>query len=307
VDEQRHGVSPLPTFTIVVPTRDRPRQLSACLQGIARLTYPRDRFDVVVVNDGGEPPDAQIAAKRPVLRVTLVSQPNAGPGVARNTGVAHASGDYIAFLGDDCEPGDDWLQVLAARFAHIPDCLLGGRIVNALPQNPCSAASDHLIGYLYAHYNRDPQQAHFFTPNNMAVPRSLFTALGGFDPSMGSTGEDRELCDRWRDRGHRIIYAQEAVVYHRHPLTLAGFWRQQVGYGRGSRRYRRMQRQPREGTIAPERLSFYIDLVRFPFARERGWRAWLGAALLGLSQIANAAGFLLEAVRERSRLMRGHR
>ena len=286
-----------PRFTIVVPTYGRAGQLKACLQAIARLDYPRDRFEVIVVDDGSkQPPEAQVAEFKRALPVTLITQPHAGSSAARNAGVAHASGEIIAFLADDCEPGADWLRALSRTFVRAPGCLAGGRIVNALPHNPCSAANDRLIGFLYAHYNRDPDRAQFFTPNNMAMPRSQFLELGGFDSTMGSTGEDREFCDRWLSGGHQILYAPDAVVHHRHPLTVASFWRQQIGYGRGTYRYRRRQRQPRQGKIAPERLSFYLNLVRFPFLHDAGSRAWLHAGLLGLSQIANALGFFLEAV-----------
>lgn len=285
-----------PRFTIVIPTYGRAGQVKTCLQAIARLDYPRERFDVIVVDDGSQrPPEAEVAAFKPVLPVTFISQLHAGSGVARNTGVAHASGDFIAFLADDCEPAVDWLRALSRTFTRTPGCLAGGRIVNALPQNHYSAASDRLIGFLYAHYNRDPDRAQFFTPNNMALSRLQFLELGGFDSRMGSTGEDRELCDRWLARGHPIVYATDAVVHHRHPLTLASLWRQQIGYGRGTYRYRRLQRQPRQGKIAPERLSFYVNLVRFPFSQDNGGRAWLHSGLLGLSQIANALGFFLEA------------
>jgi GT2 family glycosyltransferase len=287
-----------PRFTIVVPTHERPAQLRNCLQGLARLNYPRDRIDVVVVDDGsGQPPEREVEEARQALRVDLVTQGNAGPGGARNTGVARASGEYVAFLGDDCEPAADWLHALASRLSRAPDCLVGGRIVNALPSNPYSSASNRLISYLYRHYNADPELARFLTPNNMAMRRSLFEEVGGFEPAMGATGEDRELCDRWLHRGHRIVHAPEAIVHHSHPLTMGSFWQQQVDYGRGTYRYRARQRQPRPGTLMPERLSFYINLVLFPFSQGAGARAWQEAWLLGVSQVATAAGFFGEALR----------
>ena len=287
-----------PTFTIVVPTHERPAQLRNCLQAIARLNYPRDRIDVVVVDDGSrQAPAGEVEEARRALRIDLVTQANAGPGVARNTGAARASGKYVAFLGDDCEPAADWLHALAARLSRAPDCLVGGRIVNALARNPYSSASDQLISYLYRHYNGDPERARFLTPNNMAMRRSALEEVGGFEPEMGATGEDRELCDRWLHRGHRIVHAPEAIVYHSHPLTMGSFWQQQVDYGRGTYRYRARQRQPRPGTLMPERLSFYVNLVLFPFSQRTGARAWQEAWLLGVSQVATAAGFFREALR----------
>ena len=50
------GASPdSPTFSVVIPTRGRASQLEGCLQAVARLDFPSERFEVVVVNDGGDP------------------------------------------------------------------------------------------------------------------------------------------------------------------------------------------------------------------------------------------------------------
>ena len=88
----------------------------------------------------------------------------------------------------------------------------------------------------------------------------------------------------------------DAIVRHTHPLTLTGFWRQQFGYGRGTRRYRVRQRTGRHGRLTPEPLSFYASLVRYPLTVSDGRRAWTEAALLVVSQTANALGFLAEAI-----------
>ena len=287
----------LPHLTVVVPTYARAEALARCLGSLTRLDYPRDRFDVIVVDDGSAcAPEREVQAAGSAAAIRLISQRNAGPGAARNTGVAQAAGDYVAFLGDDCEAEPGWLAAFAARYARTPERLLGGRIVNALPHDPYASASDRLIAFLYAHYNRDPERARFFTPNNLAVPRQVFTALNGFDATIGKTGEDREFCDRWLARGHGISYVPDAIVRHTHPLTLAGFWRQQFGYGRGTRRYRVRQRTGRAGRLAPEPLSFYANLVRYPLTVSDGRRAWTEAALLVVSQTANALGFLAEAI-----------
>ena len=272
--------------------------MATCLQSLARLDYSPDRYEVIVVDDGSpEPPTAAVGDAAAQMDVTLVRRAqNGGPGAARNSGVERATGDHVAFLGDDCEPAPGWLRALARRFEECDDCLVGGRIVNGLPSNPFSTASDHLIAYLYSHYNRDPEHARFFTPNNMAVARRRFVEVGGFDAAIGLTGEDRELCDRWLHRGGRIVYAPDAVVRHTHPLGFGSFWQQQVSYGRGTRKYRERQRQPREGSVGPEPLSFYLNLVRFPLQTSRGAGAWCQVALLALSQVATAVGVLLEAV-----------
>jgi GT2 family glycosyltransferase len=287
-----------PFFSIVIPTYARPGQLATCLQSLARLDYPRDRFEVIVVDDGSEtPPEAVVASFCGHLDVTLLKQAHAGPAAARNTGAAQARGKFLAFTDDDCAPALDWLQSLAARFARASDCAIGGRTLNALPDNPYSTASQLLIAYLYAYYNADSDRARFFASNNLAMPADRFHAIGGFDTTYTRTAaEDREFCDRWLHHGYRMTYAPEALVYHAHALTFHNFWRQHFNYGCGAFRFRQARAQRACGRIRLEPLSFYLNLLLYPFSQAQGWRAPLLAALLGVSQIAHAVGFLWEGV-----------
>lgn len=290
-----------PFFSIIVPTHNRPGQLDACLRSLALLDYPRDRFEVIAVDDGSEtPPEALVASFRDRLDITLLTQPHAGPASARNTGAAKANGEFLAFTDDDCTPAPDWLQALAARFATVPDHVIGGRTLNALPDNPYSTASHLLIDYLYAYYNADPNQARFFTSNNLAVPTDRFHAIGVFNTTFPRAGgEDREFCDRWLHNDYRMIYAPEALVYHTHALTFRAFWRQHFNYGRGAFRFHQARARRGQRRIRLEPFSFYWNLLRYPFSQAQGGRALLLAALLVMSQAANAAGFLWEAVNQR--------
>ncbi|MCS6927691.1 MAG: glycosyltransferase [Candidatus Binatia bacterium] len=293
--------SPPPRFSIIVPTYGRPKQLAICLQALARLAYPRDRFEVIVVDDGSQsPPEEVVSAFHGQLDVTLLDQPHAGPAAARNTGAARAKGEFLAFTDDDCAPTPDWLSALAARFAAMPECMIGGRTLNALPENPYSAASQLLVDYLYAYYNANPERVGFFTSNNLALPRRLFWAIGGFDSTFPrAAAEDREFCDRWRYHGYRMIYAPEAVVYHAHALTFRTFWRQHVNYGRGACCFHRLRAQRGCDRIKLEPLSFYVQLLRYPSARGQCLRRRLRlTALLGISQLANAVGFFWESRRQ---------
>ena len=100
-----------PLFSVVIPTYGRPRQLTACLQSLARLDDSRGAFEVIVVDDGSEtPPQAAIAAAGVRLDVALLQQSHAGPAAARNAGALKARGAFLAFTDDDCQPAPDWLQ-----------------------------------------------------------------------------------------------------------------------------------------------------------------------------------------------------
>ena len=75
-------------FSIVVPTYNREAQLARCLNSLAHLDYPRNRFEIIVVNDGGAQPGATTSSLGRDLDVKLIHQKHAGSAAARNTGAA---------------------------------------------------------------------------------------------------------------------------------------------------------------------------------------------------------------------------
>ena len=289
-------------ISIVVPTFDRPAELAHCVDGIAAMDGAGPDLEVVVVNDGGTPPPVTLVERlrrRPDL--VLLEQPRSGPAAARHTGVARARGGLVPRPADACGPGPGWLAPRAARLAADPDAAVGGRTVNALPDNPFSSASQLLVDHLYAHHNGDGAAPRFLASNNVAFPRRTLLDLGGFDAAFPRpAGEDRELCDRWRRRGLRMAFAPDAIVHHAHVLGPATFWRQHFAYGRGAYAFRRV-RARQDGVVIPfEPSRFYADLVRAPFRSGGGARAVGLATLLVVAQLANAAGYAWERTRASS-------
>lgn len=290
------------TFSVVVPTRDRPASLRVCLESLARLTGVPGGHEVIVVDDGSrrsvEPVCADFAQH---LDLVVVHQENAGPGAARNAGAERARGRHLAFLADDCRPRRDWLQRLEEQFARHPDHLIGGAVLNGLPAELLATTNHLLIDYLTTSLRCAERGPLFFTPNNMAIPTQAFRDMGGFDPTMGKTGEDREFCWRWIERGARIIAAVEAIVDHVHPQDLLGFVKQHAAYGRGSARFhgrggaRFRPKGASPGRILPESPSFYLGLIGTPFDEHSAPRAVVLAMLLALAQVATACGYVSEA------------
>lgn len=278
-----------PHCTVVIATHERPQELAGCLAAIRELDYPLEQLDVVVVDDGGTVPLEGALGGFDDLTVTLLTQARGGPAAARNLGAQSARGDVLAFTDDDCRPSPTWLSKLVDRWAGRDDVAVGGHTVNALPRNIYAATSQLIIDVGYAHNNRDLQDAQFFTSNNLLVPAESFRAIGGFDPSF-TTSEDRDFCDRWIARGFRLEYVPEAIVMHRHNLTLRTFCRQQYAYGKGAFRFHRAHslRRRRNVRIEP---SFYVALFVSPFRHASGSRALKLSFLLQLWNVVNTLGF----------------
>lgn len=266
-------------------------QLGHCLDALTRLDYPRDRFEVIIADDGSTVSMAKVVASfHACLDLTVRSAPHGGPSRARNVGAEHARGRHFVFTDDDCIPTPGWLRALELRASGAPDAIIGGQTLNALPENVYSTLSHLVIEAVYAYYNADPDHARFFASNNLTIPAGAFRELGGFDPAF-RTAEDRDLCARWTESGGRLVYAPDAIVYHAHALTIAGLWRQHFAYGRGAYRFHRRHDRWRKFTIDPR---FYRELVMRPYAKEGAFRAAVLTALLAVQQSANTAGFFAE-------------
>lgn len=284
-----------PALSVVIPTCNRPAQLAACLHSLAAQTLPPALFEIIVVDDGGAAPAAPaLAPFFSSLPLRHLRQPNAGPAAARNAGAALARGRWLAFTDDDCLPEPAWLQTLHSAFLLHPETLLGGATLNALPANPCSAASQLIQDFAYAYYNASPRHARFFASNNLALPAAAFASLGGFHPAF-RTAEDRDLCDRWLASTRPALFLPEARVLHAHRLSLASFCRQHLAYGRGARRFQLAhRRRASRSSIEP---AFYLSILRrLPHSLAAQPNPLRTAALLALWQAANTTGWLLETL-----------
>jgi len=101
-------------FSAVIPTFNRSHLLQATLESVFAQTFTD--YEIIVVDDGSTD-DTQEMVKSYGKRVQFFCQENAGPGAARNLGVSHARGEYVAFLDSD----DLWFPWTLAVFAELID------------------------------------------------------------------------------------------------------------------------------------------------------------------------------------------
>ena len=238
------GMFKRPFFSVVIPTYNRPERLRACLESFLQLAYPADRWELIVVNDGGADSftavDDQLQAQLPLR---LVDGPHAGPAAARNLGASLATGTYLAFTDDDCQIFPDWLDAFAHGFADPHWDALGGRAVTPFEQNVAEQAWQHLTDFLYEFMRDDRDNLLLLISNNVAYRREAFEKVGGFNETFPlAAAEDMELSYRMLRAGYHQRFWGAAKIWHYHHLTIWGHLRQQFRYGRGGYYFSRMQR-----------------------------------------------------------------
>jgi GT2 family glycosyltransferase len=286
--------------SVVIPTYKRKQLLYNCLRSLSLQTYPKESFEVIVVNDGILEESETI---RPDLfgikNLYVFSKEHEGPAAARNYGVKMAKGELIAFTDDDCSPKENWIERIVSQYKLDNDPVIGGKTLNLLTNNLYSEASQIISDIVYNHFNKDPDNALFLASNNFAIKRDLFNELGGFDCSFKtSSSEDRDFCNRLTSNGRKLKLIDDAVVYHGHELTFKSFFLQHFNYGRGAYLYQKKRSQRGSGGLFKD-TSFHLDIINivgYPFTKVNLKNAIPLALLLIVWQIANTAGFFAEYI-----------
>jgi GT2 family glycosyltransferase len=241
-----------PFISVVICTRDRPEQITKCLDRLTRQDYPG--YEVVVVDN---------APTSDALRLVVESQAGGGapfrycveprPGLswARNAGIAAAKSDIIAFLDDDDEPDEDWLTWIAGGFARgarvggVSGIVLPARLDNAI-ENLFERIGGHSKGRGFAaetFTKSGPQSPLWPLPPfgvgaNMAFRREALDRIGGFDTALGAGtptggGEDTLAITMIMLAGYEMVYEPVALMWHHHRQDMASLNKQLHGYSIG--------------------------------------------------------------------------
>ncbi len=232
-------------LTVLVCTHNRAELLRGALKSLEGQSLPRDRFEVLVVDNASTDSTATVvaeAATRGKIEIRCIRETELGLDAARNRGIREAVGEVVAFLDDDARARHDWAAQVLEGFEHHDATILGGR-VDLIWEDPRPAwFSDVLLRYLI-HCDYGQEVVPVISPpwlygTNVAFRRSLFQQIGLFrldlDRKGGSLmgGGDTEFFERAHARRHRILYLPSLVVRHLVPafrLTRA-FFRERLFY-----------------------------------------------------------------------------
>lgn len=204
----------MPTVSVVIPAYRHAEHIAEALLSVYAQTY--SDFEVIVVNDGS--PDQTSDAVRPFLskgNLRYVEQSNAGQAVARNRGVALATGEFIALLDDDDVWRPDKLawQVDAMR-EHADAVMVWGPATDlgsGMALLPCSPGEG-------ARWQGSNVLAtiRVVSPGQTLMRRTAFEAVGGLDVNLWGT-DDWDLYIRLGEIGRFHYDPRVALLYRRHP------------------------------------------------------------------------------------------
>jgi mycofactocin system glycosyltransferase len=227
-----HAPAILPFVSIIIPVMDRADELARCLDSIAKLDYPKEKLEVIVVDDGSKDNSKEVAASSGAV-VLDSGGTGTGPAAARNCGSKAARGELLAFIDSDCIASPQWLMELIGLFED-PEVAAAGGLVDGMHTSSYLDRYELVMSSLtLGNRERSGQKGEdtFYLPScNMLVRSSAFRSSAGFDPEM-HVGEDVDLSWRLRDSGHRIIYMPKGKVGHEHRNAFFPFLKRRFQYG----------------------------------------------------------------------------
>jgi GT2 family glycosyltransferase len=207
--------------SLVIPTHNRRQTLLGTLEALARVEYPRDRWEIVVVDDGSEDGTSDAVegyAKSQSLPLSCIRQAQSGPAAARNRGAREARGWALLFLDDDIHVQPSFVRDHLEALKTNRGCWTVGRVVQRpeMRHTPFGRYREILWeSFNDAHPSSAASDTAGITAQNLSLPRADFERLGGFDEEVRiASCEDLLLGVQARAVGIRVLYDPRIVGVH---------------------------------------------------------------------------------------------
>jgi cellulose synthase/poly-beta-1,6-N-acetylglucosamine synthase-like glycosyltransferase len=214
--------------SVIVPVYNGQSTLGACLQALAAQTADPNSYEVIVVDDGSTDGSAEVAARHGAM---VIRQEHRGAAAARNRGAQQAQGPVLLFTDADCEPWPNWIEQMMAPFAD-PEVVGVKGVYRTRQRSPVARFTQAEYEEKYDVLARS-NRIDFIDTYSAAYRRQVFLETRGFDTSFpATTMEDQELSYRLAKRGHKLVFAPAACVYHQHPATMWHYARRKAKLGR---------------------------------------------------------------------------
>ncbi len=214
-----------PRVSVIVCSYNGGRTIRDCCEGLRKLEYPN--FEAILVDDGSTDSTAAVAGD---YGLRVIRTENRGLSSARNTGLAAATGEIVAYLDDDAYPDPHWLSYLGETFSRTGHVGVGGPNLTPAEDGPIAQCVARSPGNP-THVLLTDEEAEHLPGCNMAFRRSALEAIGGFDPRFRAAGDDVDVCWRLRERGWTLGFSPAATVWHHRRSSVSAYLKQQVGYG----------------------------------------------------------------------------
>lgn len=211
-----------PQVSIVIPAYNAQDTIGRCLESIMSLEYPKEKLQVIVVDNNSTDLTMDIVKRYPV---ECEVEKRRHIGAVRNKGILKARGEFIAFIDDDCIADKFWLLNLIKGLddSHVGGC--AGKILSFQPEKFIARYMDQRGVYSQERaFKGKMWLAPFLMTCTTILPRYVLKEVNYFDENL-TCFEDTDLFWRIASRGYNLKIMPEATVYHIHRANLIYFFK----------------------------------------------------------------------------------
>ena len=209
-------------ISVIIPTYNRAGYLRQSLKSLVSQNFSKDKFEVIVVDDGGQDNLAAVIGDfSGKLDLKYFKEKHLNVCHARNVGIKNARGDILVFFDDDAVADSHWLESIS-RIMEKENVVVGrGKPLN-----------DNMWQYFAPHYDRGDQPIEISTiwECNLAVKKAVFAAIGLFDEKIGWGHEGNEFARRCQGK-YRLMYYPEMIIFHDYAFGLINYFLKQKKFG----------------------------------------------------------------------------
>lgn len=261
---KRKKMPPYPFVSVIVPNYNGAKTLLGCVQAVKSFSYPKNRMEIIVVDDKST--DESLSLLENVHGIRVLRQPkNKGKAAGINRALKVAKGELVACIDSDTYPAPDCLWKMASLFDSPKVGAVTGLIRVHKPKNLLMRIQEieYLIGFGFYQSLMSVINAAYVTPGPMAMyKRKVLLDLGGYDEH--NITEDMEIALRLQYNGYHIRAAHDANIYTEVPANYKGWFRQRLRWYRGAimnkYKYREMIFNPKFGDLGVFSMPFTFML-----------------------------------------------
>jgi glycosyltransferase involved in cell wall biosynthesis len=194
-------------ISIIIPTHNSEKTILSCLNSLKNQSYPRGKYEIIVVDDGSTDNTVNNAKEAGVDRVVTIEP--CFQGKARNIGVNVAKGEILAFIDSDCAAKENWLETMEKEVKNYK--AIGGPVVNG-NDHSLVAWAEYLMEFCGWDEFRKRSIVPFVPGCNQVCSKDAFLRAGGFSETRLS--EDVLFGYSLQKAGIKLLFVPELQVRH---------------------------------------------------------------------------------------------
>lgn len=236
-------------FSVVIAAKNEEANIGRCLDSINSLSYRKNQYEVIVIDNGSADRTAEIARKK---GAAVYVEPKKSISGLRNVGADRASGEVLAFVDADCTVDRTWL-LEAERYLLRREVVAFG----SPPIIPENATWVQMAWFVVRRKSNEVAQVDWLESMNLFVRREAFLHLGGFDEGL-VTCEDYDLSVRLKRMGLLLNDSRLIVIHHGEAPTIVRFFKKELWRGAGN-----LRGLARHGLILHELPSIFAPFIHW--------------------------------------------